>query len=668
MTAGRTSRPSFIARALDFVTDWGVLAYAVWTLIAWAGMLTEARVSLLVPIWLASTVPVAAGLFLLRRRAETAAPLERTVTSAPARLTPRRRRYLLAVGVGAGLVSAVVAADATRSTWPLAWAGGFLAVAVAVGLGRLRSEEPRTPRPAPPGWPADVAVVLVGVVFAAMSLLINRPNADDVFYVNRATATAQLDRIPVRDVLFTNEQVPPTSAAGLPVDTFSALQGAVARFLGVHAASVAYYITPPLLTFLAVWALWRLLRSWAPRRTVLCFALGCTYWLLSAETLLTPGSYFLSRMWQGKVIFVAWLVPVLYVYLTRWLARSEALTAVLLLAAAVSSIGMTSSAAFVVPLLFGTAALPLLVRRRWRKLALVVGAASVPFLVGLVVTQKYPLADVFGGAKAPSWYFHSVFGSGVLAAVGALALWTAPWLARRGPAASLTCGVALVVVLLLAPAVIPTLSDMTDISSALRRTLWIVPLPALVGLLAAVPLAHLVRRLVPRPALRRVAAVTPLLVVAGLLVAFGHPLWTALHSSNSLWKTEPAWKVSQRAHADAAAILARYQGDGAILADAPTMGAIAIITVRPKAVNPRGWYAFLTPEPAQRTLDRVELTDFVMGRGDLPRPELRRALQGLGVGLVCVRRSRPLVVREVDMTGRYREAFDVRGLACLRRE
>ncbi|MGH7480830.1 MAG: hypothetical protein ACRELV_01640, partial [Longimicrobiales bacterium] len=143
MTAGRSSQPSSIARALDFVTDWGVLAYAVWTLIAWAGMLTEASVSLLVPIWLVSTVPVAAALVLMRRRAETAAPPGRTAAPASARLTRRRRRYLLAAGVGAGLVSALVAANATRSTWPLAWAGGFLAVAVAVGLGRLRSEEPR---------------------------------------------------------------------------------------------------------------------------------------------------------------------------------------------------------------------------------------------------------------------------------------------------------------------------------------------------------------------------------------------------------------------------------------------------------------------------------------------------------------------------------------------
>jgi hypothetical protein len=51
-----------------------------------------------------------------------------------------------------------------------------------------------------------------------MSLFINEQNADDVFCVNRATATAQLNHIPVRDVIFTDERVPRLGGTGPPVE------------------------------------------------------------------------------------------------------------------------------------------------------------------------------------------------------------------------------------------------------------------------------------------------------------------------------------------------------------------------------------------------------------------------------------------------------------------
>jgi hypothetical protein len=645
-----------------------VLAFAAWTLIAYGGMITEAKVSLLVPIWLAVASLLGVVVVFLSRRSQTPAPAERIGASRVTLLAARHRRRLLAASLAAGVSSAFLAAGTERAPWSLAWAAAVVAVA-AVAIVRLPSAGPVDLEPQP-RWPENAVAVLVGLGFVAMSLVINRPNADDAFYVNRATATAQLNRIPVRDVLFTEERVPPASAVGLPVDTFSALQGALGRFLGIEGASFAYYVTPPLMTFLATWALWRLLRSWAPRNLVLCFALGCVYWLFSAQSSLTAGSFFLTRMWQGKVIFVAWLVLTVHTYLTRWLARRHALTAVLLLAAGVSSTGMTASASFVAPLLFATAALPLLVRREWRGLPVLIAASAIPFLVGFVATRKYPLAEQLGGViKEPSWYFHEVLGVGLVAAVGALGLWSAPWLARSGPAARLTSGIAVISLVLLAPALLPTLADAIDLGRALRRMLWIIPLPAMVGLLGAVPLGLLVRRLSSSALLRSLAVATPALVVAGLLVAVGQPLWNRYTTNDSLWVSRPTWKTNQDYLSDARAILARYRGNRAILANEPVMAAIALVTVQPKAVDARRYYAKLTPEPLQRIRERLWLTDFVRGAEQRPsRREVRRALSDLRVGLVCVRNSLPTVIREVELTGRYREAFRVRDLVCLRRE
>jgi hypothetical protein len=56
-----------LGAVLDFVSDWALAAFAVWTLIAYAGMATEAPVSILTPIWLATTPFLGLALMLLRR-------------------------------------------------------------------------------------------------------------------------------------------------------------------------------------------------------------------------------------------------------------------------------------------------------------------------------------------------------------------------------------------------------------------------------------------------------------------------------------------------------------------------------------------------------------------------------------------------------------------------
>jgi hypothetical protein len=435
----------------------------------------------------------------------------------------------------------------------------------------------------------------------------------------------------------------------------------------VHPASVAYYLTPPVFTFLATWALWRLLRLWAPRAVAACFVVGIVYWLMSAQLLQTPGSFFLGKMWQGKVVFLAWLVPTLYALLTGWVGRRDARTALLLLAAGVAAIGMTGSAAFVAPLVIAAGAVPLVARREWGGLPVLAGAAAFPFFVGFAATRIYPLAELLGaGEHATSWYFENVFGTGLVAAVGAVALVSAPWLARRGSPRRVVSGIVVLAVALLAPGILQVLQEASGASGALRRTLWAVPLPALVGLLAAVPLGALVRR--SRP-LARAAVAVPALILVGLLTAFGNPLWDSQTGRQSYVTARPTWKTEQVPLAKARAILALYGGEGPILADKRTMGAIALLTVDPKAVNPREWYMRLTGESKKRKSERLLLTEFVSGPGpQVRRAQARAALADLDVDLVCVDGERAGVIREVMTAGPYRPAFSVAGVECLRAE
>ena len=642
--------------------------FASWTLIAYAGMATQARVSVLFPVWLA-TVPIAVALLVVvahrSRRAATSG-----ADPAPGVTTPLllgRARALAIAGVAAGAASALLAAS-ERVAWPIVWVPALLSVVAALAAGRLRTQSLPRQAASEPTW-AHIAAAAAGVGFATMSLFLSRPNGDDVFYVNRATATAQLDRIPVFDVIFTAERVGRAGGTGVPLEAFAALQGAAARFADLHAASVAYYVTPPLMTFFATWALWRLVREWAPRVVILCFGLGCVFWLWSAQFDLSPGNFFATRMWQGKVVFAAWLVPTLYVYLTRWVARSDARTALLLLAGAVAAIGMTGSAAFVVPLVFGAAALPLLARGEWRRVLFLVAAAAIPAVAGLVASRGVPLPSRFPAGHATDWYYHAVFGVGGVAVVAALAVWSAPWLARRGPAASITTAIAAVTALLLAPSALDALNEALGLGGTrtLRRVFWAVPFPAVVGLLAAVPVravaAHVAQRVTVPRRLSRLAAVVPAAIVAAVLVAVGDPLWRWEHGT--YWTSRPTWKTGATGLHVARAILARYDGPGPILAERPVMKAITILTVQPKTVNPRHWYARLTLEPPRTTRQRGTLFHLVTDGEPQPSPrKIRRALTGLRVGLVCIDGSNAALIRQIDEAG-YRAAFWAHTHVCL---
>jgi hypothetical protein len=217
---------------------------------------------------------------------------------------------------------------------------------------------------------------------------------------------------------------------------------------------------------------------------------------------------------------------------------------------------------------------------------------------------------------------------------------------------------------LLAPEVLPVLSDVTGVQGALRRTLWVVPLPALVGLLAALPVGEWVGK--------RWAVAVPAAAAAALLIALGKPLWESnVNPGRTYWTAPPSWKLTPRRVADARAILGRYDGPGPILAEEPIMAAIAEITVDPKAVNPRRWYIKLTGEPRSTKAERLRLTAFVTEKvGDTPRPTLEQArhdLAHLGVDLVCVDSSEQELLRAVQVAGPYEPAFKARGQTCFSR-
>jgi hypothetical protein len=94
------------------------------------------------------------------------------------------------------------------------------------------------------------------------------------------------------------------------------------------------------------------------------------------------------------------------------------------------------------------------------------------------------------------------------------------------------------------------------------------------------------------------------------------------------------------------------------------MGAIALVTVDPKAVDPRRWYIKITGESQKRKDERIRLTDWVGGAKTPTQERVRDDLADLGVDLVCANASRTGVISEAQAAG-YEPAFMIRSQVCL---
>src|SRR5215217_3915351 len=120
--------------------------------------------------------------------------------------------------------------------------------------------------------------------------------------------------------------------------------------------------------------------------------------------------------------------------------------------------------------------------------------------------QVYTAAEV-----GPRTLAQDVLGHGPLAFVAVVAALAGPLLIRSAAGARMAAGTAMLVGLLFVPGVTLALFHLTGLGEVLWRLTWALPVAALVGVLAA----ELRGRLLPAAA------------IAGVLIAFGTPVWSA---------------------------------------------------------------------------------------------------------------------------------------------
>lgn len=601
------------ARWADWLVDGSVAALAAWTVVFHIARWMELTRSVALVAWMVGLV----AWLVFRRQFPVpsgGSPLAlSTVRSANSRFEN------IAMG-GLLTVAAVLAwLEVDGLWWPGLWCAlaGFLVMAVRQsvpaggkggdGAGRRRQVDPIGATGA-----AAASVIILAVLMAALSLVMVRPDQDDVFVVNRSTWIAEHDTtFPERDTIFSDDVLPVERPAGLPTSV-EALVGAVAAVLSVGAASLSYLGLGPLVAALSVLATWRLLRGLGARSPALATWVGTAFLVLDGVEHGSFGNFSAGRSWQGKVVFLVVVVPTLWHHANAWGGTGcrRHLRAASL--GVLAGLGLSSTAVLVAPTVVVAASVAgamsaepggfLVGRVQRTRICWAIGAVVPALLVGLwalvadpqrLVNQASSAAVMAGlrlrAALDPLQWLDSgtepiaivrmVFGRGPTAFVGLAAALLAWTVARERNARLLLLAAPLAAFGVFgAPGVFDVLNEVGEADAIAWRMLWVLPLPAMVGLVLTAR----------RSGFGAAPVVIPVVVLALVLVT-GTPITSSANRGTELvWP--PTIDLPRPEASSARRLIDLAPKGGQVAGPAEIDFAVSVLTSEVKATNPRAAY------------------------------------------------------------------------------
>ena len=558
-----------------------------------------------------------------------------------------------------------------------ALAAWFVGIVVLTAL-RIRGRWYPAPIRASFAWETAGALALTAAT-GLLALIVVRGDLDDASYVIRTTWVAEHGAPAFRDMIFSNGVWPAITGQEWYIASIETLLGGLARVTGAVPGDVVYQYTVVIATGAAVWASWLLLRAWGARRPLLSLLVTLLFLVMGGFATKSFGNFFLARIWQGKVMLVAIVIPYLYAVLAalssvRWRGgrRARAAGAGILLGVGGAAIALSSSAVFVVPLAAAAGLLPLLARRGRRiDAVLFLAAATVgPFIAGVVTllspsgggnlvgtTSRLLWGDVLGTglpARAGGLVALAVM---VCAALVALGLALPRWFATTERTAQYIALSSVIVGLLVSlPPLYPILTSLMGGDAVAWRLAWVVPVPILVGLVAS------------QPWLRRgVPVVTTTVFVVTCLVAGGIPLWSA---TNSAHLAPPgAWKIRSPDDLAAAQWIVAQNSTGRYLAPNYVTATTGVITSRIYPVGTRLDYM-----PTLKGITEAHLPDRLLLqrivdkgiRNPTATPDALQALKELNVTVMCVLWNDAMTA-DLATRGGYVKGFSRGPWTCFRK-
>ncbi len=637
------SRRSFTDRAVDFCC----LGFAAWTLLCNAVVLAEGSLVDLLRLAGLGLAVLAASRLLRGKRSETRGEgdAESDVEPAPdGRLGSRRRAAALVAGV---LILVIYPATGNFElfSWLLA---AYFAVAFALTRRHI-SSAPLRGDPSGASWRSpsrrlEMALIGIGILCAAITLVAHRPDNDEVFYVNLALGAADHPEMPL--LKYENIHGIPgvRIAAFYRVTSIEVLAGAISYLSGISAVAASHWFLATLAGFLVPLAYGKLFRILDGRRWLWGVAGAMVFLLVDGSAHANYGNLAFVRLYQGKCIFLSVVAPCILAYAMRLVERPTFRRWLLLSASLVAGTGLTSSAVWAGPALAALATLAVWRPGRSPLAFPAIGASATfyPLLVGLVLKlgagvsagRRFPSAATVEPLGLAEQGFDKVFGGNLAPLAVAMLAWL---LVKPGPGSRFAATLPLGLALMLNPFVAPWVAlHLTGIWT-FWRVFWLLPLPALVGL-AVIGCRRLLRRAERDRTARLIGWVGALALVATLF-----PPRYVLSRANGVELELPALKMP--AAYDDAQMVNRSLTPPAYVLAPPEISQWMTIQNRhayPLMSIPKYLETRLLPEEFER---RARLTTYVSGRhrAGIGPEALRWSLKHYNLAGVCLDSRAPWV-------------------------
>jgi hypothetical protein len=615
---------------LDGALDGLLVSYAAWTIFYEVALLFQFSV-----LWAAVPfvlVTLASAWWGARREAERGRPSDRAVLTSPMPSGRTCGSRPWALVIGAALVVVTAALHSRIGLIPLAVVAIILLVQqlwpwlrhAAPAAGTYEAE-PRGTR----NW-EHVLALAISAGLGVLALFLLKADADDAYYVNRATWIANHGVPVLKDTMFGPGTFSSMYGGGLPTPSVEALQGTLAALLGVQAPTLAYLIWGPVVAALFGWVTWRLVRSWASRHAALVYIVTILFVLASGRGVI--GSYSVGRIWQGKVTAFAVLLPLIWLYLGQVARGRERGRTGLLFVAGVAFVGFTTTSALLAPVMFAAVLLAALVLRSRAMLIGGIAFVAAPLANGIV--EKFGPAAVGpqDSVAAPADQVYLIaFGSvALLAVLGVLAIVVGPRLVS-GRASVVAACASLAVMVIYLPGVLGVVDVATNAGPVIWRLAIEAPTAVFVGMLVVTPLTAVLPRLGHSAA--QLAAPVVAVVMAVLIAVSAAWLWSA--PAGGQLTSRPTWKVDQRALANVRAAQQLQVPKGLWLLPPAEMEILSIAGDNTYPVIPRVAYLTDLDPTSKAARERRVLLRLVSGQHESPRG-VAAALAALRVGLACV--------------------------------
>jgi len=270
----------------------------------------------------------------------------------------------------------------TKNDW-LIWFLSAIYLSAEIHFGQKNGTNPNVP-----DRPASLLELWTLVGLCALAILLTsgacRPDSDDAYFLSVAAGTVSFPNEALQNIDFIHRSgLPPVEQAIHLPQVYEILIGLLSDISGLSIHTLYYVIFPPLWAMLGVLANWLVLRHFLCSREATwgtaIFVLLIVFW---GDGHRAFGNFGFVRLFQGKAIYLAVVLPLIFLAALRYRNRPGSATWFSLMLSQFAATGLTTNGLVVAPL---AAALPLIASPRFdlRFFRTMMGglAASIPLTI-----------------------------------------------------------------------------------------------------------------------------------------------------------------------------------------------------------------------------------------------------------------------------------------------